>query len=94
MGKEKTIPPELWIKVITLVAIITLPLVSTIGGFIIQGQNEMTAGQRKTNEELSKINGYLLTHENRISRTESDVKEISVKVLGNTERIYKLEGTR
>lgn len=80
-------PAEIWIKVLSLVAIVTLPLIGVIGNSLIEGQE-------RTNNELSKINAYLQTHESRISRNEADLKEINVKVLGNSERIYKLEGAK
>ena len=80
-------PTEIWIKVLSLVAIITLPLIGAIGNSLIQGQE-------RTNKELSKMNAFLQTHESRISRNESDINEINVKVSGNSERIYKLEGAK
>ena len=80
-------PTEIWIKVLSLVAIVTLPLIGVIGNSLIQGQERM-------NEELSEMNAYLQTHESRISRNEVDIKEINVKVNGNSERIYKLKGAK
>ena len=80
-------PAELWIKVLSLVAVITLPLIGVIGKSLIDGQNRMT-------EEISKMNAFLQTHESRISRNEDDIKEINVKVNGNSERIYKLKGAK
>ena len=80
-------PAEIWIKVLSLVAIVTLPLIGVIGNSLIDGQNRMT-------EEISKMNAYLQTHESRISRNESDINEINVKVLGNSEMIYKLKGAK
>ena len=80
-------PAEIWIKVLSLVAIVTLPLIGVIGSSLIQGQERM-------NEELSEMNAYLQTHESRISRNEVDIREINVKVSGNSERIYKLKGVK
>lgn len=44
--------------------------------------------------DIATMSGYLQTHESRISRTESDVKEIHIKVDGNTREIYKLKGAK
>lgn len=78
---------ELWIKVLSLVAVVTLPLIGVIGSSLIDGQKKMT-------EELSSLNAYLQTHEVRISRNEKEieyVKQISSK---NSSRLYNLEGAK
>lgn len=80
-------PAETWIKVLSLVALVTLPLISVIG-------NSLINGQAKTIEEISKLNAFLQTHESRISRNENDIKEINVKVSGNSEMIYKIKGVK
>lgn len=80
-------PAEIWIKVLSLVAIITLPLIGVIGSSLIRGQEKMT-------DEISKMNAYLRTHEIRISRNEKDIEEVRTLSSGNSDRIYKLEGER
>lgn len=77
-------PVELWIKIVGLVALFTFPLIGTIGGWLIRGQD-------KTNIELSKLNGYLATHESRISRNEVDISSNSMEIGTNSARIYSLE---
>lgn len=71
-------PAELWIKVLSLVALVTLPLISVIGNSLITGQKEM-------NHELSKISGIMQTIESRVSRNEMDIKDnrSSIKLLNN-----------
>ncbi len=69
---------DTWIKVLGLVAVITLPLVGAIGGSLIRGQE-------RTNEQLANLNGYFKTHESRISRNELDISS-------NSKKIYTLEG--
>ena len=80
-------PAELWIKVLSLVAIFTLPLISVIGSSLIDGQNRMS-------EELSKLNAFLQTHESRISRNERDIEEVRIISNSNSSRLYKMEGRR
>jgi len=80
-------PAELWIKVLSLVAIFTLPLIGVIGNSLIDGQNRMS-------EELSKLNAFLQTHESRISRNERDIEEVRIISNSNSSRLYKIEGRR
>jgi hypothetical protein len=70
-------PTEVWIKVLSFIAVITLPLIGAIGNSLIDGQERM-------NKELSRMNGYLQTHESRISRNEQDIS-------ANSARLYKIE---
>jgi len=63
-------PVELWIKVLSLVAMITLPLIGIIGNSLISGQERM-------NQQLGKLNAFLQQHEARISRNEQDIERIN-----------------
>jgi len=97
MAKEQTMgndvrevrdrPTEIWVKLLGIIAVFTFPLIGTIGTLLIQGQ-------LKTNEELSEMNGYLQTHESRISRNEKDIRHVWSVSAENLERIYKLEGSK
>jgi len=78
-------PTEVWIKILSLIAVFTLPLIGAIGNSLIDGQNKMV-------EEMSKLNAYLQTHESRISRNERDIKEINIISNGNSKWIYELRG--
>lgn len=63
-------PVEIWMKVLSLVAMITLPLIGVIGNSLITGQERM-------NQQLGKLNAFLQQHEARISRNESDIERIN-----------------
>jgi len=80
-------PTEIWVKLLGIIAVFTFPLIGTIGTLLIQGQ-------LKTNEELSKMNGYLQTHESRISRNEQDIKDWSNIASDNSARLYRIEGRK
>lgn len=85
-------PAELWIKVLSLVAMITIPLVAVIGGLLITGQKETNAELKNITEKLNAYNAELKTHASRITRAESDVKEVRGVSKENSDRIYILEG--
>ena len=99
-------PAELWIKVLSLVAVVTLPLISGIGYFLIHGQEETNNALERTNEALQRMsdkmnqyNAQLQTNASRISRNEEDIKNVNkdVKELrvissSNTFIIDKLKG--
>lgn len=87
ISEVRDIPTEIWIKVLSFLAVITLGLMGYIGDRFIVGQD-------KTNEELKTMNGYLQTHESRISRNERDIKDWSTITTDNLERIHKLEGIK
>jgi len=63
-------PAETWIKLLVAVAMIAVGLTGYIGDRLIDGQD-------RTTKEVSKINGFLQTHESRITRNERDIKELS-----------------
>ena len=83
-----------WIKIIGLVALFTFPLIGTIGKLILNNMDEISARQVLTIDQLGKINGFLGTHESKISRNTQDIQDINVKVDGNTAEINKLKGIR
>lgn len=84
-------PAELWIKVLGLVAIVTLPLIGVIGGFLIDGQKETNVSLGKINDAITTFSVKLENHNGRISRVERDVKEV-IEVQSNYgTRINNLE---
>lgn len=87
-------PTEIWIKLLFAITAIAVGLIAYMGDRFIVNQDKLIEGQNRTTEEVGKINGNLQTYGSRISRTESDVKEIRSVVSDHSERIYKLEGIR
>jgi hypothetical protein len=94
MKKDKTMPTEvrdrpaeIWIKILSLIAVITLPLIGIIGSSLIDGQERM-------NKELSRMNGFLQTHESRISRNELDIRAWGDISSENSSRLSKMEGRK
>ena len=85
-------PTEVWIKLLFFITAIAVALIAYMGDRFIVNQDKLIEGQNRTTEEVGKINGNLQTYGSRISRTESDVKEIRSTVSDNSKRIYKLEG--
>lgn len=98
MNKEVTQvadrPAELWIKVLGLVAILTLPLIGVIGSMIIDGQNKTNTALEKIFDTLNAYNAIHANHANRILRNEIDIKDIEDMMKSSSKRIYKLEGTK
>lgn len=80
-------PAEVWIKLLFTVTLILVGLIGYMGDRVIVGQDKQL-------EEMSKINANIESYGTRISRNETDIQEINVRVLGNSERIYKLEGVK
>jgi len=77
MGKERRainevrdVPAEVWIKVLSFITLTAVGLVGYIGDRVIDGQDSM-------NNELKSMNGFLQTHETRISRNEKDISELA-----------------
>ena len=62
-------PTEIWIKLLSFITTIAVALVGVIGTMIISGQTKMT-------DEISKMNSNLKAYEVRISRNESDIREL------------------
>ena len=87
-------PAELWIKVLSLVAMITLPLVGVIGSFLIDGQKETNSSLEKINNAITSFSVKLENHDGRISRVEDDVKEVRDVQDNYGQRIFKLEEKR
>ena len=87
-------PTEIWIKLLFAITAIAVGLIAYMGDRFIVNQDKLIEGQNRTTEEVGKINGNLQTYGSRISRTESDVKEIRSVVFDHSERIIKLEGIR
>ena len=87
-------PTEVWIKLLFAITAIAVALIAYMGDRFITNQDELIKGQNRTTEEVGKINGNLQTYGSRISRTESDVKEIRSVVSDHSQRIYKLEGIK
>lgn len=85
-------PAELWIKVLGLVAVVTMPLIGVIGTIIIDGQKTTNVELKNLNEKMNTYNAELKTHASRISRNETDIQETNVKVNEHAQRIYQLEG--
>ena len=90
-----------WIKVLSLFAMLTIPLIGTIGYQNDAKQQSIIDGQKATNkvlkevvETLSVYNVMLENHTGRISRTEADVKEVRGVVIDHTKRIIILEGRK
>ena len=69
---------DLWIKMLFFITAIAVGLVAYMGDRFIGGQDKM-------NTELKSMNGFLQTHESRISRNEDDIS-------ANSDRIFILEG--
>ena len=84
-------PTEVWIKLLFAMTSFAVILLGYMGDRFINNQDELIKGQNRTTEEVGKINGNLQTYGSRISRTESDVKEIRSTVSDHSKRIYKLE---
>lgn len=80
-------PTEIWIKLLVVVTLTLVALIAYMGDRVIIGQDRQL-------QEMSKINGNLKSYGTRISRNESDINEMNVKVLGNSERISTLEGAK
>ena len=78
-------PAEVWIKVLSLVALITLPLIGVIGTMVINNLERI-------NNTITAYSTRLENHEGRISRSESDVKAVLDVQADYGKRIYKLEG--
>ena len=87
-------PTEVWIKLLFFITAIAVALIAYMGDRFIVNQDKLIEGQNRTTEEVGKINGNLQTYGSRISRTESDVKEIRSVVSDHSQRIYKLEGIK
>ena len=83
-----------WIKIIGLVALLTFPLIGTIGKLILDDMGKIAERQAATINTLNRINVSIGTYGGRISRAEKDISEINIKVDGISERVYKLEGAK
>jgi hypothetical protein len=108
ISKVSDKPVESWIKVLSLIALFTFPLIGFIGHLLIDGQkitntnlSENTKEIVKTNIEIIKILSLFEKHESRIKRIGEDVseikndyKEINIKVNKSIVEINKLKGMR
>lgn len=90
----RDIPAEIWIKVLSGLAVVTLALIGYVGDSVIDEQKIMNRNLSENTKAIIRILTLYQSHEGRISRNESDIEEISVQVLGVSERIYKLEGAK
>lgn len=81
-------------RLVEIVAIITIPLISTIGYMVIDQLKEQNINQKEIRREVSKINGFIHTFVSEITTLKANVREINVKVDGISKRVYKLEGRR
>lgn len=91
MTKEITevrdIPAEVWIKVLSGLAVVTLSLMALIGSMVIDKLDWI-------GETLFEVVGSVQKHNSEISRNTKDITEINIKVEGNTQEIYKLKGLK
>lgn len=101
-------PAENWIKVLSLIALFTFPLIGFIGALLVDGQKATNSNLAnntkeiiKTNNEIIKILGLFKNQEAKIQRNiedigkiKNDYKEVNIQVNKNIVEIYKLKGIR
>ncbi len=87
-------PAEVWIKLLSFITGIAVLLVAYMGDRVIKGQDKMAAGQVEMTKEISKLNSYFKVIDGRVSRNETDIKEVRSLSTNNLKRIYKLEGNK
>ena len=85
-------PVELYIKILTLLAVITLPAFGTIGTMLISGQRENTAEIRKMASEMADLSKTFSGQSVQINQNKEDVHRIDVKLDKTIDRVYTLEG--
>jgi hypothetical protein len=104
--KVKDVPVENGIRLLSLIALFTFPLIAFIGNLLINGQamtNKNLAANTKeivkTNIEIIKILSLFERHERRIekmgqdvSEIKSDYRKVSIKVNSHAVEISKLKG--
>lgn len=93
------------ITVLDFAAVITIPLISTIGYLNFTTQNRLIDGQEKMRVELSNTNTFLQINTTQISSIKEELTEVKItqkkfaadvliKVDGISKRVYKLEGAK
>lgn len=81
-------------RLVEIVALVTIPLISTIGYLVIDELKEQNANQKEMRRELSEINGFIQVFVSELATVKGDVREINVKVDGNTRQINILRGLK
>ena len=87
-------PAEIWIKLLFTITAIAVALVAYMGNRVIKGQDIMAAGQVEMTKEISKLNSYFRVIDGRVSRAETDIKEVRALSTNNSKRLYILEGSK
>ena len=93
------------ITILDFVAVLTIPLISTIGYLNISSQNRLIDGQDEIRKELSSTNTFLQVNTTQISNIKAELSEVKItqkkfsedvliRVNGISKRVYKLEGAR
>ena len=93
------------ITILDFVAVITIPLISTIGYLNFSTQNRLIDGQEEMRKELSYTNTFLQINTTQISNIKNELSEVKttqkkfaddvlIKVDGISKRVYKLERRR
>lgn len=80
VSEVKDIPTENGVKINNILTFLVLSVMTWVGYNI----NTMKI-------DIAEMNGFLKTHDVRISRNEDDIKDINVKIDGNVKRINQLE---
>ncbi|MCK5236072.1 MAG: hypothetical protein KAR06_03720 [Deltaproteobacteria bacterium] len=98
VSQVRDIPAEFWVRVLSLFAMITIPLISTIGYLNYDRQNLIIESQKAGNATMEKfiekVGVKFESQNNEISQIKSDVREIRGVQTNYGIRLNKLEGKR
>jgi len=99
VSEVRDIPTEIWIKVLSGLAVVTLALTAYIGKSIIYEQKTTNINLNENTKAIIELIGFFQTNSSKISRNITDISEIkgniegvNVKVNENSKWIYELRG--
>lgn len=87
VSEVRDIPAEVWIKVLSGLAAITLVLTSFIGVRAIDKLDQI-------GDTLADVVGFVQIHSLEISSLKKGLEETNVKVEGNTRNINEIKGAK
>jgi len=77
---------ELWIKIIGLVAMISLPVLGGMGKLYLDAQERSLVELKAVNRQLNALTGLFKAIEPRVSRNERDIEVLNEEVFRTSSR--------
>lgn len=84
-------PAELWIKVIGLVAMVTLPLIGLIGTLVLRTLDDMSANISAMRKDLSSVTTSVDVNSNHIKFNRELINENRANIKKHWDEISKLK---